>query len=142
MEKLSEVTHSLIATLQSIGHTAVDTVGDVTQHATTHELYMAGGVVAATLLGIYLLPGFLRRRESARLRQQRWQQCRNNIAKLKEKLERRGELTREKREEIVELSLQKLIDKLQAGSLTAVHVLEAYQTKAQQVCNIYNNPYC
>ncbi len=53
--------------------------------------------------------------------------------KLKQKLDHQAELSQEKREEIVNLPLPELIEKLQDGSLTAVHALEAYRAKALAV---------
>ena len=133
MEQLNDIYNSLMVNLQSAVQYIENTVREVTKDTTTNELYIASGIVAATLLGIYFIPGFLRRRASARLRHQKREQCKESIGKLRQRLEMKGELSQEKREDIVKLPVQELVEKLQTGTLSAVHVLEAYQAKALQV---------
>ncbi len=119
------------AMIEFIGST-VQEVGQNAKNAPA-EVRMAGVIVAATILGFYVIPAFLRRRALSKLRQQKQDERRQNMMKLKQKLEHQAELSQEKRDAIVNLSLQELIEKLQNGTLSAVHVLEAYRAKALAV---------
>ena len=82
------------------------------------------------MFGMWIGPKLWRRHKFATLRRKKREACKQAIKSLEQRLETGGQLTKDKVEEITSLSLMELVDRLQRGTLSAVHALEAYQRKA------------
>ena len=97
------------------------------------QWYISFGVIICTLFGMWIVPKLWRRQQFANLRRKKREACKEAIKLLEKRLETEGQLTAERVDEITGLPLMELVDKLQRGNLSAIHVLEAYQRKALDV---------
>ncbi len=135
MERANNIWKNIVSITQTLLQFSNDTFLKLAEMAqnSPYEFYMAVAAVVLTLLGFYFIPPFLRRKRLSKLRAKKKDECQRSIAQLKHRLKMNGELSSDKRKEIVNLSLTQLIAKLQSGELSALHALEAYQSKALDV---------
>ena len=135
MEPANGIWDKIVSSTQTVFQFSNETFLKIMEMRKTspNEFYIAVVVGLLTLLGFYFIPSFVRRTRLRKLRVKKKEQCERSIAQLKHRLELNEELSTEQRKDIVNLSLTQLIAKLQSGELSALHALEAYQSKALEV---------